>query len=114
MKPEQAARFRALIIDRLTALTGTEADKRREARPVELDQTRVGRLSRQDALQAQALSVSSLARSREEVIRLRSALTRIDDGDYGWCEECGEEIPEGRLEADPGAELCLRCARTRE
>jgi DnaK suppressor protein len=114
MSPEQISRFRSLIRGRLAALTGAEADKRDSARPVELDQTRVGRLSRQDALQSQALSVASLERNRREIGRLREALTRIDEGDYGWCEECGEVIPEARLEVDPAAVYCVPCAHKLE
>lgn len=114
MNPERVARFRELILERLTMLTGAEADKRDHARPVELDQTRVGRLSRQDALQSQALSVASLARSRVEIGRLQAALARIEEGEYGWCEACGEAIPEARLEIDPAADYCVTCAEKRE
>jgi DnaK suppressor protein len=81
---------------------------------VELDQTRVGRLSRQDALQSQALSVAALERHRAEIARLRAALARIDEGEYGWCGECGCAIPQGRLEIDPAADYCVDCAARRE
>lgn len=36
------------------------------------------------------------------------ALKRIEDGDYGKCEVCGEEIIEARLEADPSATTCVK------
>lgn len=114
MNPDKSKRFRALIEKRLSELTAVDASKRSEARPVELDQTRVGRLSRQDALQSQALSVAALQRNRTEIGRLRQALIRIDDGEYGWCEECGEEIPDARLEIDPAADYCVVCAQRRE
>lgn len=91
-----------------------EASRRENARPVELDQTRVGRLSRQDALQSQALSMASLERNRHEIRRLRVALEKIDDGELGWCIECGELIPVARLEIDPAADYCVRCAATLE
>ena len=114
MSDEKVAGFRELILERLAALSGAESDKLDNARPVELDQTRVGRLSRQDALQSQALSVASLERNRAETGRLRAALVRIDSGDYGWCEECGEAIPRARLKIDPAAEHCVSCAEKRE
>jgi len=110
LKPEQAQRFRALIEQRLADLVADDASRRDGARPVELDQTRVGRLSRQDALQSQALSVAALARHRAEIGRLNRALKKIDDGDFGCCEECGETIPEARLEIDPAADHCVACA----
>lgn len=114
MTPEKYERFRALIEKRLSELTAVDSSKRDEARPVELDQTRVGRLSRQDALQSQALSVAALERNRAQINRLRTALRKIDDGDYGWCNECGEAIPEARLEIDPAADRCVACAQRLE
>ena len=42
------------------------------------------------------------------------ALDRIDDGSYGECEDCGEEIGEARLKAVPYATLCVECKADRE
>lgn len=114
MSTGKSQRFRALIERRLSELSAVDALKRSEARPVELDQSRVGRLSRQDALQSQALSVAALERNRAEIGRLHRALTRIDDEDYGWCEECGAPIPDARLEIDPAADYCVSCAQKLE
>jgi RNA polymerase-binding transcription factor DksA len=41
------------------------------------------------------------------------ALTKLDSGTYGVCEECGAAIPEARLEAMPSALLCIDCASPR-
>lgn len=41
--------------------------------------------------------------------RIEAAIERIEDGEYGWCENCGEEISESRLNAIPYAAECLRC-----
>ena len=43
-----------------------------------------------------------------------AALKRIDEGTYGTCNSCGAEIPEGRLEANPWASLCIDCKRRAE
>jgi RNA polymerase-binding protein DksA len=43
-----------------------------------------------------------------------AALKRIDEGTYGTCHTCGTEIPEGRLEANPWASLCIDCKRRAE
>ena len=45
-----------------------------------------------------------------EIASVRRALERIEDGSYGQCVKCGEEIAEGRLEARPEAALCIDCA----
>ncbi|MEE9376157.1 MAG: TraR/DksA C4-type zinc finger protein [Rhizobiaceae bacterium] len=79
--------------------------------PVELDQQSVGRLSRMDAMQQQAMSQATEATRKHNLVRIEAAERRIRDGEYGSCEECGEDIPDGRLEIDPMAEKCVGCAR---
>lgn len=79
-------------------------------KPVELDQQSIGRLSRQDALQQQAMAKAQEARRAAELGKIKAALQRIDDGDFGWCAECGEEIAQKRLEIDLTATHCAACA----
>jgi DnaK suppressor protein len=80
------------------------------SRPVELDQTRVGRLSRMDALQGQAMAQETERRRKNELQRIDAALARVDTGDYGYCVTCGEEISSKRLALDPSTPLCIDCA----
>lgn len=79
-------------------------------KPVELDQTRVGRLSRMDALQAQAMAKETGQRRKQELQRIKAALERMEEDEYGYCVRCGEEIAAKRLELDPSVALCIRCA----
>ena len=79
-------------------------------RPVELDQTRVGRLSRMDALQDQAMALETERRREAEIRRIDAALKRLDDGEWGYCVTCGEEIPTKRIELDPAIPVCVDCA----
>ncbi len=76
----------------------------------ELDQQRIGRLSRMDAMQQQAMEDETLRRRQRELSLCRSALRRIEDGDYGFCTACDEPIAPRRLENDPSAMLCIGCA----
>ena len=78
--------------------------------PVELDQTRVGRLSRMDALQTQAMAIETARRRTIEVHRIDATLKRLTEGDYGYCATCGEEIAPKRLELDPATPVCINCA----
>ena len=89
--------------------TGREAEK-----TVELDQSSVGRLSRMDALQGQAMSKESGRRRDVQLQKIAAALRRIDNGEYGDCLVCGEEIAIKRLTFDPAATLCIECARKSE
>jgi DnaK suppressor protein len=83
---------------------------REAAATVELDQTRVGRLSRMDALQGQAMSKATGQRRELELQRIAAALRRIESGDYGYCLECDEQIAPARLDIDSSAPLCINCA----
>ena len=79
-------------------------------RPVELDQASVGRLSRMDAMQNQAMAQATERRRKIEVQRIDQAFKAIKEGEYGFCVECGEEIALKRLEIDPAAIACVKCA----
>ena len=82
-----------------------------DTRPVLLDQTTVGRLSRMDALQTQAMSVETARRRKEEMHRISAALKRIDEDEYGYCITCGDDIENKRLGLDPAVPTCIGCAR---
>ena len=108
------AAFRALLVARERTLVEEEAGGEAAAGAVELDQARVGRLSRVDALQAQEMARASSRRRRIERGRVAAALKRLDDGEYGYCLSCGDAIPKPRLEIDPAATQCVRCAADSE
>lgn len=48
-------------------------------------------------------------REREKIRNIDEALARLDEGEYGICEDCEEEIPLGRLKVMPFARLCVKC-----
>ena len=77
---------------------------------VELDQSRVGRLSRMDALQSQAMAKESGRRRQIELQRIAAALRRVDTDDFGYCLRCDDAIVPARLNIDPAATLCIGCA----
>lgn len=81
---------------------------------VELDQTRVGRLSRMDAMQQQAMAQGTRARLLNRQRRLEAALARIAAGTYGHCCECHEPLSAQRLDIDPAVVFCIDCAEARE
>ncbi len=94
----------------LRDLEALAQSSREAAAPVELDQTRQGRLSRMDALQGQAMAKAGEARRQAQVLALKRALLRIEQGTFGQCEECGEDIAPNRLTADPAVRYCIDCA----
>ena len=106
-----AARIERLLKDRLTRIDDDQAATAGERGPVMLDQSRIGRLSRMDALQVQAMAEAQDRRRRAERQRITAALARLADGTWGLCTECGEAIAGARLDFDPTVALCIRCAR---
>ncbi|MEL7258611.1 MAG: TraR/DksA C4-type zinc finger protein [Pseudomonadota bacterium] len=111
MDETQLAEFRALIGVRLTELDNEDALGEAGKSTVELDQQAVGRLSRMDALQNQAMAKATGVRREVERTRLLAALTRMEEGEFGYCDDCGELIAERRLRLDPAALKCVDCAR---
>ena len=81
---------------------------------VELDQSKVGRLSRMDALQAQAMAQASGVRRDALRQRIDAALKRIDEDEYGFCLTCGGRIDPKRLDVDPTVLSCIDCASRTE
>ena len=97
--------------DELSEISDISAEARK---PVELDQTMVGRLSRMDALQGQAMQLETERRREIERQRIAAALERIADGDFGFCTMCGEDIELKRLEYDPSVPNCIDCQRAQD
>jgi DnaK suppressor protein len=53
-------------------------------------------------------------RERKLIGKIKEALERLENGVYGICEECGEEISEARLKARPVTTLCIDCKKRQE
>lgn len=77
---------------------------------VELDQSRMGRLSRMDALQSQQIAIESQRRLQRRLLAIEGALKRIDTDEFGLCFICDEPISEARLNFDPTVTRCINCA----
>ncbi len=107
-------RFKSQLLRQQKELLDLEIMGDEAAKTVELDQTRVGRLSRMDALQGQAVSLEIKRRRAVEQQQIRAALRRIEEGDFGYCRVCDDEIGIKRLEINPATTQCIRCAEKSE
>ncbi len=92
------------------SLQSQDEDSAEWRAPVELDQQSVGRLSRMDAMQQQSMMLAEKSRRQAELQRIERALQLMEEGEYGYCVTCGEEIGQGRLGLDPSILTCLKCA----
>ena len=104
--------WRATLLTARARLEEVEESGAAATAVVELDQTKVGRLSRMDAMQAQAMAQA--VRREQTLRRIEAALQRLDNDEFGYCLECGESINIKRLEFDPTVELCIDCASAAE
>lgn len=107
---EQLDRYRARIVEELESLDAVMESSADERGPVQLDQQSAGRLTRMDAMQRQAMASETQRRRQLRRQGLEQALKRIDEGEFGYCAECGEAIRDGRLNIDPTFHLCVQCA----
>lgn len=109
--PEECrVRYAVRLQEELDAIAQTGDQTAADRKPVMLDQQSVGRLSRMDALQGQAMAKAMQGRREGRARAIQAALDRLDGEDFGWCEECGEFIGLKRLDLDPTLQRCVECA----
>jgi len=106
--------FRVRLTELAESLETLERASKIAAETVTLDQSKVGRLSRMDALQGQAMAVATAGRRRQELVEIRKALERLTLGNFGECTECQEPIDPRRVSHNPAVALCLACASAAE
>jgi DnaK suppressor protein len=110
MSPTDLEAARRALLDELSEIEALRDSSAESRKTVTLDQQSVGRLSRMDAMQGQAMAQAAERRRRARVSLIKAALQRIEDGEFGYCADCGDEIAEGRLRVDPTVIKCVRCA----
>ena len=111
MDVKRLIKFRERLDQEAAELRAADQATSGDRAPVELDQTSVGRLSRMDAMQQQAMASAQSRRRAGRLKAIELALKRMDEDEYGWCQDCGEAIAEGRLELDPCVARCVDCSR---
>ncbi len=63
-----------------------------------------------DAMQIQAMALATERKRNLEVRQIEAAIRRIDEGEYGYCVTCGDEVAPKRLAVDSTIATCIRCA----
>lgn len=109
MEETQLNAFRQLLTSLRKELEELNSAGREAAGTVALDQSKVGRLSRMDAMQAQQMAQETVRRRQVQLQKIDSALSRIEAGEYGYCVICDEEINIARLKIEPTSTRCMGC-----
>ena len=111
LSDQQIAAYKKALLEESQTLKGEDEATSDNRGTVTLDQQSVGRLSRMDALQLQAMAQATQRRRAARGLRIKAALARIDQGEFGYCQDCGEEIGHDRLDLDPTVPACVSCAK---
>ena len=112
LQPSQATELKARMRERAAQLRG----EIREVLERSNDETHANIAERARDIEDDSfsnlivdLNYADIDRDADELRRIDSALTRLSDGSYGTCVDCGQDIPLARLNAEPTAERCIRC-----
>lgn len=70
----------------------------------------IGRISRMDAINNKSVTEAALRKSKEKLEKLKFALTKVDDDDFGVCIKCRKPIPLGRILIMPQSRTCVKCS----
>lgn len=103
---------RAALDALATSLRREIVDSASAAAPVDLDDP-IGRLARMDAIAQQSVADAGRQRAMQRLAQVESARQRVDDGDWGCCVACGEDIDPRRLAARPEVPWCVPCQQAR-
>ncbi len=91
-----------------------EENFKETSKPIDLDQAKIGRLSRMDAMQGQEVALEASRRRKSQLLKADSTLCRIKVGEYGYCFLCNEAIDIRRLDFDPTVAYGIQYAETLE
>lgn len=106
--------FRLILIRLRDELLEAEEVSGDDTKTVELDQARIGRLSRMDQMQSQQMALESQRRRKVQIRKIDAAWQRLENGEFGICSYCEGRIELERLEFDPTTVLCSECAGIEE
>jgi DnaK suppressor protein len=112
MEKEKQEYYRAILLEELRSLLG-EAEK--TVSEMTVDSTNFpDPTDRATQESDRNFELRIRDRERKLINKIKEALERIDTGDFGICESCGEEISDGRLKARPVTTLCIDCKMEQE
>ena len=107
---QQLDKLRKQLLDRQRVLAGEVRDKREQAAAQVGDEAMgvTGDAGDESVLRMNTdLDIQEASRDLEELNNIDAALRRMDEGSYGLCEECGQEIGFPRLQVQPTALRCI-------
>ncbi|HEX9822617.1 MAG TPA: TraR/DksA C4-type zinc finger protein [Methylomirabilota bacterium] len=108
MNAQAQAHYRTILEGLAGDLRRRLAESADSSAPVSPDRA-IGRLTRQEALQAQQMALAVRRRAQQQLQRVEHALELLGQGRYGRCARCGQDIGKERLDVAPDTFLCVSC-----
>ena len=110
MAPLNKTEIKALIIAEIQKTEGQIVEYKELTKPIEPENA-IGRISRMDAINNKSVIEAALRKSKEKLEKLKTALTKVDDDDFGLCIRCHKPIQLGRILIMPQARSCVACSQ---
>ena len=108
MTTKQREQIKAKIIEDTLSLEHEIDELKEKTKPITPDCS-LGRLTRQEMIQEQQVNMHAMHEAEIRLNKLKYALQKVDEDDYGICAECDEEIVFGRLMILPESSYCISC-----
>ena len=101
--------LKSLIKEKINAIEDEILELKELTKPISPENA-IGRLSRMDAINNKSINEAALRKSEEKYSKLKYALTKIDEEEFGICDRCGKDIQPQRLLLMPESNYCVTCA----
>lgn len=103
------ADIRARIETEIGKTTRQVEEYKELTRPVEPENA-IGRVSRMDAINNKSVTEAALRKAKDKLEKLKFALSKVDEDDFGICIKCKQPIPLGRILIVPQSRTCVKCS----
>lgn len=109
MEAFNKAEIRATIGKEIEKTQKLMAEYKELTKPVEPENS-IGRISRMDAINNKSVTEAALRKAKEKLEKLKFALSKLDDSDFGICIKCKKPIPLQRILIRPQSRACVACS----
>jgi len=109
MKAEERADLKTKIVSSIEETERDISELEELTKPI-APENAIGRVSRMDAINNKSINEAALAQARTKLDKLKFALDKCAEPDFGSCKRCGQAIPMGRLMLMPESLFCVKCA----
>ena len=112
MNSRDRKEFKAVILEEIESQKSQIESLLKSVKPIAPDNA-IGRLTRMEAIGNKGVSEASLNSAQRKLARLETALSKIENPEFGVCTRCSSFIPKGRMLLMPESVTCVACAQNK-